>query len=80
MQEELIAYYPYIRMELACLTSKTYAGEKSEVYPHLNNILDHELQEQNNEQIGAARMVFIALPHDMPFPRPKDLSIRQKGD
>jgi N-acetyl-gamma-glutamyl-phosphate reductase len=64
----LLSLHPHV--ELACLTSKTYAGEKiQEVYPHLNNILDHELQEQNNEQIGAASdVVFIALPHGHAVP------------
>ncbi|MCR6543999.1 N-acetyl-gamma-glutamyl-phosphate reductase [Dehalobacterium formicoaceticum] len=59
----LLVLHPDVK--LSCLTSKTYAGQKiQEVYPHLNGLLDHELQEQNDEEIGAVSdVVFLALPH-----------------
>lgn len=64
----LLVLHPNV--ELTCLTSKTYAGQKiQEVYPHLRGFIDHELQEQDTDEIAqASDVVFLALPHGHAVP------------
>lgn len=64
----LLVLHPEV--ELTCLTSKTYTGQKiQDVYPHLRGFVDHELQEQNIDEIGdMSDVVFVALPHGHSVP------------
>lgn len=59
----LLALHPNV--ELACLTSQTYSGQKiQDVYPHLRGFIDQTLRVQNIDEIAeASDVVFLALPH-----------------
>jgi len=64
----LLVLHPNV--ELTCLTSKTYSGQKiQDIYPHLRGFIDHELQEQNTDEIAEmSDLVFLALPHGHAVP------------
>lgn len=64
----LLVLHPNV--ELACLTSQSYAGQKiQDVYPHLSGFIDQELQEQDTEKIAeVSDVVFLALPHGHAVP------------
>ena len=60
---KLLVLHPHV--ELVCLTSQSYAGQKiQDVYPHLRGFIDLELQIQDADKIGElSDVVFLALPH-----------------
>ena len=64
--ELLSILYRHPEVEIIHITSESHTGQKiSELYPHLKNIFEKELESLNEiEKIGAeSDFIFIALPH-----------------
>lgn len=67
----LLSYHPEVTLEF--VTSETYAGKRiSDIYPHLQDLVDIELISIDNISDTDPDLVFLALPHGVSMNFVKD--------